>query len=66
MAKEQSPQRGALSDAAPIFLIGFMGTGKSTVGRLLAGEIGFAFVDLDDVITREAGQTVAQIFASRG
>ncbi len=66
MAKEQSPPRGALRDAAPIFLIGFMGTGKSTVGRLLAGEIGFAFVDLDDVIVRDAGLTVAQIFASEG
>jgi len=51
---------------APIFLIGFMGTGKSTVGRLLAAEIGFAFTDLDDVITRGAGRTVAQIFASEG
>ncbi len=66
MAKEQSSPRVALPDAAPIFLIGFMGTGKSTVGRLLAGEVGFTFVDLDDVIIRQAGQTVAQIFASEG
>jgi shikimate kinase len=51
---------------APIFLIGFMGTGKSTVGRMLATDIGFAFTDLDDVITRDAGRTVAQIFASEG
>ena len=51
---------------APIFLIGFMGTGKSTVGRLLAADIGFAFTDLDDVITRAAGHSVAQIFASEG
>ncbi|HET6150610.1 MAG TPA: shikimate kinase [Polyangia bacterium] len=51
---------------APIFLIGFMGTGKSTVGRMLAAEIGFAFTDLDDVIARAAGHSVAQIFASEG
>jgi shikimate kinase len=51
---------------APIFLIGFMGTGKSTVGRLLAAEIGFGFTDLDDVITRAAGCSVAQIFAAEG
>ena len=51
---------------APIFLIGFMGTGKSTVGRLLAAELGFAFADLDEVITRAAGRSVAQIFASEG
>jgi len=50
----------------PIFLIGFMGTGKSTVGRLVAAELGHAFADLDEVITREAGATVAQIFAGEG
>ena len=60
-AFEQDP----LGDA-PIFLIGFMGTGKSTVGRVLAADIGFAFTDLDDVITRAAGHSVAQIFASEG
>src|SRR4051812_23973084 len=57
--------RGPAGDE-PIFLIGFMGTGKSTVGRLLAAEIGFAFTDLDDVITRAAGRSVPQIFASEG
>jgi shikimate kinase len=51
---------------APIFLIGFMGTGKSTVGRVLAAELGFAFADLDDLITRQAGRSVAQIFAAEG
>jgi shikimate kinase len=53
-------------DDAPIFLIGFMGTGKSTVGRLLAAELGFVFADLDEVITRAAGRTVAEIFTSEG
>lgn len=50
----------------PVFLVGFMGTGKSTVGRALAVELGFAFTDLDDVITRDAGRSVAQIFSGEG
>ena len=65
MAEPATPEPLALGDA-PVFLIGFMGTGKSTVGRLLAGAIGFAFTDLDDVIALAAGRTVAQIFASEG
>jgi shikimate kinase len=50
----------------PIFLIGFMGTGKSTVGRIVAAALGFAFTDLDDVIVRQAGHGVPQIFAAEG
>ena len=65
MKVPRSPSADSPGDA-PIFLIGFMGTGKSTVGRMLAAEIGFAFTDLDEVITREAGQSVAQIFAAEG
>jgi shikimate kinase len=65
MKEFRSPAAGTLGDA-PIFLIGFMGTGKSTVGRMLAAEIGFAFTDLDEVITHEAGQSVGQIFAAEG
>ena len=38
-----------------IFLTGFMGSGKTTVGRLLAGRLGIAFVDLDAEIERRAG-----------
>jgi shikimate kinase len=67
MTKESpSSPRESEGAAPPIFLIGFMGTGKSTVGRLLAGELGFAFVDLDEVIVRDAGRSVAQIFAAEG
>jgi shikimate kinase len=46
----------------PIFLIGFMGTGKSTVGLLLAAKLERRFVDLDAVIEEEAHMTVAEIF----
>jgi shikimate kinase len=46
----------------PIFLIGFMGTGKSTVGLLLAAKLERRFVDLDAVIEEEAHMTVGEIF----
>jgi shikimate kinase len=46
----------------PIFLVGFMGTGKSTVGLLLAAKLERRFVDLDAVIEEEAHMTIAEIF----
>jgi shikimate kinase len=46
----------------PIFLVGFMGSGKSTVGLLLAARLERRFVDLDAVIEEEAHMTVAEIF----
>lgn len=51
---------------APIFLVGFMASGKTTVGRLLAARLGWRFVDLDDLVVEGAGQSVAEIFASEG
>lgn len=47
-------------------LIGYMGSGKSTVGRLLARDLGLDFVDLDEEIEREAGASIPEIFASEG
>ena len=52
--------------AAPIFLIGFMGSGKTTVGRVLAERLGWSFADLDELIVRSAGLSVAEIFAREG
>ncbi|MCB1007805.1 MAG: shikimate kinase [Acidobacteria bacterium] len=49
-----------------IYLTGFMGAGKSTVGRLLAQRLGSAFVDLDAEIERRAGASVREIFEQRG
>jgi shikimate kinase len=46
----------------PIFLIGFMGTGKSTVGNLLAAKLERRFIDLDAVIEEEAHMTIPEIF----
>jgi shikimate kinase len=49
-----------------IVLTGFMGSGKSTVGPLLAERLGWKFVDADDVIEAEAGCTIPEIFRREG
>ena len=49
-----------------IFLVGFMGCGKSTVGRSLAHELGWHFLDLDEEIERASGSTIVEIFDTRG
>lgn len=49
-----------------IVLIGFMGAGKTTVGRLLAAKLGLPFVDTDSVIEGRAGKPVRQVFQEDG
>ncbi len=49
-----------------IVLIGFMGAGKTTVGRLLAARLGLPFTDSDEVIERQAGRPILRIFAEDG
>lgn len=49
-----------------LYLVGFMGSGKSVVGRLLADELGWHFADVDEDIEEEQGVTIAEIFDSRG
>lgn len=49
-----------------LYLTGFMGCGKSTVGRLLAEELGWGFADVDAEIEHEQRETIAKIFAERG
>jgi shikimate kinase len=51
---------------ANLALIGFMGTGKSSVGRLVADTLHFTFLDTDDVIVARAGKTIAEIFEQNG
>ena len=47
-------------------LIGFMGTGKTSVGRLVADQLGFEFLDTDELIQVRTGRTIADIFAKEG
>jgi shikimate kinase len=47
-------------------LIGFMGTGKSSVGRMVAAQLHFDFIDTDEVIEARTGKTVSEIFAQDG
>lgn len=49
-----------------IYLVGFMGTGKSTVGRLLADKLNYEFVDLDDYIVDFSQMTIKEIFKEKG
>jgi shikimate kinase len=49
-----------------IYLVGFMGCGKSTVGRALADELGWCFYDIDEDVEQAAGCTISQIFQTRG
>jgi shikimate kinase len=49
-----------------ITLTGFMGSGKSTVGRIVADALGCPFLDLDDLIVKKAGRSIPEIFAADG
>jgi shikimate kinase len=49
-----------------LFLIGYRGTGKSTIGPLLAGRLGWTFADADGLIEAAAGMSIAEIFAAEG
>lgn len=49
-----------------LYLIGMMGVGKTTVGRLLAQQLGYGFVDTDNVIVQAAGKSINEIFADEG
>lgn len=49
-----------------VFLVGFMGAGKTTVGKRLARRLGWRFIDLDDLIVARQGRSIAEIFADSG
>ncbi|MGD0500321.1 MAG: shikimate kinase [Bryobacteraceae bacterium] len=49
-----------------IYLVGFMGSGKSTVGRALAERLGWSFFDIDSEIERAEQVSIAEIFSTRG
>jgi shikimate kinase len=49
-----------------IYLIGFMGSGKSTAGKKLASMLGWSFIDLDKKIEEHSGKTIPEIFSTNG
>jgi len=61
-----NPRQNRWPDDAPIFLVGFMGAGKTTVGRALALHLEYAFFDLDELIAARMGKSVQEIFAELG
>jgi len=50
----------------PLFLVGFMGSGKSTVGRIVADELDRDFLDIDDLIVEREGRPIEEIFRDAG
>jgi len=57
---------GPAPECRMVCLTGFMGSGKSTVGRMLAAQLAWHFVDLDSDIERHTGLPIAQIFEQKG
>jgi len=55
-----------LKSTPGIYLVGFMGSGKSTIGRLLADRLGWHFIDLDEEIEAAQGMSISRIFETRG
>ncbi len=55
-----------MSTQPNIVLVGFMGTGKSSAGRLLAEQLEMTFIDMDDEIVRREGVSIPEIFRDRG
>ncbi|MEH2152055.1 shikimate kinase [Nostoc sp.] len=56
----------SLLQGVNLYLIGIMGVGKTTVGRLLAKELGYGFLDTDDVIAQATGKSINHIFTEEG
>jgi shikimate kinase len=61
-----SPSSPGVPALRAVSLVGFMGAGKTTVGRTLAARLGWRFEDLDDVIQAREGRTIEQIFQQQG
>ena len=69
MRRRTTGQEGGIVNllpGQPIFLTGFMATGKTKVGRILAERLGRPFVDTDDLIVETAGKTIPEIFHQDG
>jgi shikimate kinase len=60
-------KRPPFHERAPrIYLVGFSGSGKSTIGPILANTLGYEFVDLDQEIQQKSGATVSELFTAHG
>lgn len=68
MAKTASrqPEQGGGPSRTSLFLVGFMGAGKTSVGQLLARKLRWRFIDLDDRVEAREGRTIAEIFSELG
>ena len=49
-----------------VYIIGFMGSGKTTAGKKLASSLGWSFIDLDEEIEKYSGKTIPEIFKDQG
>ena len=49
-----------------VYLVGFMGAGKTVVGRVLADKINKEFIEMDDIIEADEGRSIVDIFAQQG
>src|SRR5574341_1520015 len=58
--------QGPIPIRRQVFLLGFMGCGKTTVGKLLSQRLGWSFLDVDEEIERRQGRTIRQIFEQDG
>ncbi len=65
-AEAVRPYFGSVRSIHNLALVGFMGTGKSAVGRLAAEALQFEFVDTDELIESQSGMTVEDIFKNQG
>ncbi|WP_104544937.1 shikimate kinase [Chroococcidiopsis sp. TS-821] len=62
----KSNRQSSVLKGVNLYLIGMMGTGKTTVGRALANKLGYRFVDTDEIITQVTQQSISQVFATSG
>ena len=64
LADEQ--QAGSSQQFGLVFLIGFMGCGKTTLGKKLAARLQYPFIDLDEVLEQQVGMKITQYFKEHG
>jgi shikimate kinase len=64
--KAKSAKPKVKSESSSVVITGFMGTGKTTVGRIVANKLEREFVDMDNVIAAKEGRSIREIFQTRG